>query len=320
MNLNLRKLCLAAFLSACVAACTSGGPPDHCQLTYAGQAPLWRHGTRLLVPALINRKVVALMLDTGGEGSLMSAPDAGLLKLKPAPGPASATPLTISGLGGSRTAHVVLTDAIHFGDLRATGIPFVVPDQSPLRIANPDPDTLGMNFLTGFDVDVDVLGNRLVFYRTGELCASKHVLMPPPLYSAADVSGAQPDRPTVAASIRGLDVRALLDTGAPESLLFRNAAERLGLGASTLATDPRAQLRGISLNGVEAVRHSSEPITIGGLTISLTHIIVSPETDPAVDIVLGMDFLSKVHLWISNSSREVVLQFPPKAAGYKIKK
>ena len=97
-----------------------------------------------------------------------------------------------------------------------------------------------MNFFTGFDVDVDVLGHRLVFYRTGELCASKHVLMPSPLYSAADVSGAQPDRPIVVASIRGLDFRALLDTGAPESLLFRNAAERLSLGASTLATDPRA--------------------------------------------------------------------------------
>ena len=306
----LRKL----GLSACVAACTTGGPTDPCRLVYAGQAPLWRYANRLGVPVLINGKPLVLLLDTGGAVSVMSAPHAGLLDLTPAATPAQPAPPTVVGLGGSRIVHVMLSRSMQLGTLQATRVPFLVPDPAPLRVTNHDPDTLGMNFLAGFDLDVDVLDNRLVFYKSGQACVSPHVQMSPPFYSAMDVFGARQNRPIVMVSIRGQNFRALLDTGSPQSLLFRDAAERLGLTATTLANDPRTQLRGIGLNPVDAVRHLSEPIGIGGLTIAQMRINISPETDAAVDVVLGMDFLSKVHLWISSSSREVVLQFPPKAA------
>ncbi len=308
------KLGLCAGLFACLAACTSGVPPDPCQLSYAGQATLEPYGNRLLVPALINGQAVALMLDTGGEVSVVSAAHAGLLKLKPAAISSQTAPPSIVGLGGRRTAHVMFTDSIKIGNLEATRVPFLVPDQSPLRPANEDPDILGMNFLAGFDLDVDVLDRRVVFYKANQVCDVPHVLMPPPLYTAMDVFGVRQNRHIVMVRIRGLPFRALLDTGAPQSILFRDGAERLGLDAKVLAADPHAQLRGVGLDTLDAVRHLSDPIEVGGLTISQMRLDISPEVDPAVEVILGMDFISKVHLWISNSSREVVLQFPPKAS------
>ncbi len=298
-----------------LAACTPTAAPDPCRPVYIGQVPLLHFGPRLFVPSTVNGKAVTLLLDTGGAVSIMSAPHASALNLTQANLPALPPVPTIFGLGGVRTVHVMRADSMQVGDLSAGATFFVVPDQSPLRIVNQDPDTLAMNFLASLDLDVDVLGDRLLFYKAAQFCAAPQVVMSRPFYGVPEVFSARPDRPIVTASIRGIAFRTLLDTGSPGSVLFHDAAQRLGLSADAPAPGQREELRGFGLNTVETVRHLSEPITIGGLTVSQMRIDVSPDNDPAVDIVLGMNFLRRVHLWISNSSREVVLQYPAKAGG-----
>ncbi len=301
-------------LLCALSACAVPGS-DRCHLAYIGEVPMWRLNNRLIVPAAINSKPVPLLFDTGGVVSLMSAAHAQELGLKAVPIPAKpgAAP-SLAGIGGSRTAGIMRADSVQLGRLLAYQVPFVVPASATPAASGHDPDTLGMNFLTDFDVDVDMLGRKLVFYRAMGQCTSPHVALAPPIYAMPEIPGRIENRPIVTAVIRGQPFRAVLDTGSPQSLLFRNGAARLGLSLAMHSADARLKVRGIGPRSVDVVRHLSEPIEVGGITISALRFNISEEQDPSVDMILGMDFLGRVHLWISNATHQVVLQFPPAAS------
>jgi predicted aspartyl protease len=275
---------------------------------------MWRMNNRLVVPVLIDSKPVPLLFDTGGTVSILSPRTAAELKLQAIPPVAGrrAAP-SLYGIGGSRDVSVMRAGFVAVGSLYAHGVPFVVPADNFENSAKHDPNVLGMNFLAGFDMDVDATGRKLVFFRADGACSSPHVMLSQPLYPVREIADGVENRPVVTASIRGERFRALLDTGAPRSLLFRAAAARLGLSLDMHGPDAHDTVSGIGPRSVEVVRHLSEPIEVGGLTISQVRFDVSGEDDPRVDMVLGMDFLSKVRFWISNSSHEVVFQLPSAA-------
>ena len=76
--------------------------------------------------------------------------------------------------------------------------------------------------------------------------------------------------------------------------------------------------------------HVFNTVTIGDLTFHNMKIDVLDQADTGVDrhrtgslfavdtfsgghdMTLGADFMSKVHLWISHSSHQLVMQYPPK--------
>jgi predicted aspartyl protease len=298
-------LALSFLLSACATQ-----PQDPCRLAYAGQAPLWHIANRLVIPVTINAHLVPMLFDTGGAVSILPSQLVTPLGLQPLAKPPQTTP-QLAGLGGTRTAQVKIAGAVTIGQLYAANIPFLVPDDTALRLTSRFPPTVGMNFLNGFDMDLDFAENRLVLFKPVGACIVPHVLLTPPLYYAVRVLDRMENRPVVLATIQGQTFRTLLDTGAPQSLLFQDAATRLGLSPETLAADPHQLLTGIGPAQVRTARHRTDSIIIGGLKIGGLPLNVSPETDPRVDLVLGMDILSRVHLWISNSSHEVILQYPP---------
>ena len=296
---------MSFLLSACATQ-----PQDPCRLAYAGQAPLWHIANRLVIPVTVNAHLVPMLFDTGGAVSIIPAQYAAPLGLQPLAKPPQSAP-QLTGLGGTRSARVMTAGDVIIGQLYASKIPFLVPDENPLRLTSTFPATIGMNFLTGFDLDLDFADNRLILFKPVGACIVPHVLLTPPLYYAVKVLDRTDDRPVVLATIQGQTFRTLLDTGAPQSLLFQDAATRLGLSPETLAADPHQLLTGIGPAQVRTARHRTDSIIIGGLKIGGLPLNVSPETDPRVDLVLGMDILSRIHLWISNSSHEVILQYPP---------
>ena len=299
-------LTLAATLSACT-------PHTYqyalCRIGYVGEAPMLRLNDRLVVSATSASVPLPLLLDTGGAVGLMAAGHAQLWGLKPVAGGQGAAP-SISGIGGSRTGRFMVSDTVWLGGLPLWHIPFLVPAESPMRVTSTLPDTLGMNAFNGLDVDVDQLGRRLIFYRTAGDCDSPHVALKGPLYSLPYIYAPPENRPIITATVSGQALRAVLDSGAPRSFLFAGGARRLGLSVSMPGAEAHVTVHGVGPAAVEAVRHLSAPIDVGGVGIQNLRLEVSGAEDAQVDLILGMDFLSHVHLWISNSSRHVVLQFP----------
>ena len=53
------------------------------------------------------------------------------------------------------------------------------------------------------------------------------------------------------------------------------------------------------------------PVTIGGLTVTHLPVAIIDQAAPDdTDMILGMDFMSRVHTWFSFSSKTLILQYP----------
>jgi hypothetical protein len=73
-------------------------------------------------------------------------------------------------------------------------------------------------------------------------------------------------------------------------------------------------LGGIGAQPVAADVRIGAPLVIGDLTIMNMPIIVADQRRlPDTDILLGFDFVTRVHLWISHSSNTLIMQYPPVA-------
>ncbi len=283
---------------------------DTCRLVAIGHAPLWSVSGRLAVPVFVNRQPIALILDTGSVASLISPQHAETLHLIAAKVKPSAPAMAMQGLGGTQPARVMQAETVMFADLFSASVPFLVPDSVSVRLTNDYPDLLGMSFLGGLDADIDVSRRVLALYKGHGTCVVPPVGMSEPLYHLPIVAEPDDNRPVVMVTVGGQPFRALLDTGAPSSLLFEGAALRLGLTGGVISADPAETLYGIGKRAVSARRHMVTSIVVGGLTISPLRMAISPENDTHMDMVLGMDFLRTVHLWISGSTHSVVLQYP----------
>ena len=103
-----------------------------------------------------------------------------------------------------------------------------------------------------------------------------------------------------------------MDTGAPLSLLYRDSAQRIGLDPQQLAADPRLNVAGTGPSRPGALLHVLTPVTMGELTIEKYPVaIVNEPSVLGVDMLLGLDLLSRVHPWFSFSSHMLILQVPP---------
>ncbi len=303
-------LCVGAPLGAPAAAAGS-----ECSIKYVTELPLKVAHGRIFVAVRIGRKALPMMLDTGSYISMVSVETSRSVDLRVIPDIGSRfSSQQMMGVGGEREISMMSAPHVHIGDVTVNGMRFAVPSGRPAANAGPDPDLLGMNPLTGYDIDLDLLGNRLVLFQTDESCKHPPVLMDGPFYVAPMAGDPHDTHIGINVTLGDATLLAQLDTGAPNTVMTARAARRTGLTDEMLASDRRLKTAGIGGGGVAEVRHLSAPMTIGKLTVANIRVGIIDETLGDTDMLLGMDFLSKVHTWISNSTRNVVFQVPPTAS------
>ncbi|MBE7217550.1 MAG: aspartyl protease family protein [Caulobacteraceae bacterium] len=96
------------------------------------------------------------------------------------------------------------------------------------------------------------------------------------------------NRPVIAAFIDGKPVRALVDTGASISLLFRGSATRMGLRLDTVSG-----LRMYGAGGATSVQAATIDLRIAGAERRGMRIVVAGERPMDVDMLLGQDILQQ---------------------------
>jgi predicted aspartyl protease len=122
-------------------------------------------------------------------------------------------------------------------------------------------------------------------------------------------------RPHVMVVIGGIKLIAVVDSGAQRSSIFRNSARRLGLRLADLTTDGHSKAIGLGPEARDEVRHIMAPIEVGEITLSnLPVSIIDQRSDDDTDMLLGLDFLTRVHVWLSFHSHTMLMQYPPMAS------
>ena len=298
-----------------------------CQLGAVAVLPLkMEHGSAIFT-ADVNGKPAALILDTGAFGTIIKRSSAERLGVS-----MSQMDVESSGVGGNRHTFRGTARHMRVGNLNADGMILGGSDFLE-ETGGSGPDGLfGMNMMAAYDIDLDFVGEHAILFEADGECHKPAVALAPPLYDVRLVSIDNNRQADVDITVEGHPIRAEIDSGAAHTVMFRDTAYRLGIDMSGLLAPDHHQARGIGPRTVASMTHVFSSVQIGDLTIrnmaieildqpviqkKRLHIgsLLADDTDGeggGEGMLIGADFMQKVHLWISHSSQRLIMQYPPK--------
>jgi len=292
---------LAVLLLAGCTATPSPDAPRACEVRKAADIPVtFDHGT-VSVPASIEDKPVTLMVDTGAEASLVTPSAMAALRLQTD----RRRRTTIRTAGGAIATQNALLRSFAIGGLEMLDRSVAVgplPGSQGAALQG----LIGADWLTDFDVELDLPNRRIGLYRV-EGCGPDHAPWPGPTVSLpARIVGR--GLVVLSAELDGQPVSALLDSGANSSILSSAAATRIGVAAAALARDPTGQSVGIDGSAMVTHRHRFERFRIGTATYGNPVVSVAAMHNVLADLLLGLDWLRGNRVWISYATHQVTLQ------------
>ncbi len=301
---QVAKALAALFVAGCQAT-----PSEPCRLGRATDVPLTLRDGHLFAAPVLNGKPTAMWFDTGAQITTLTTTAASRLSLTLMPLRGS-----LEGVGGGNLAYGFTARSFQIGRLRGHNFQLLAADLGLSRPGRETDGLLGADFLASYDVDLDLPDNKAVLFKTVGDCTKPTAALGGDLYIVpmSDAAGDTDPRPHIRVNVAGKALTAVLDTGAPGSLLFRDAARSVGLRLSALTMDPHFRAAGTGSGTTGAVSHTLAALVVGDLTISNLPVTIVDQAAPAdADMLLGLDFMSRVHTWLSFSSRSIILQYPP---------
>jgi tetratricopeptide (TPR) repeat protein/predicted aspartyl protease len=278
---------------------------DTCQLKDYGTMPVDMVDGRATTMVKINGSDTRFALDTGGFFNMMSDANASALKLRLRAAPDG---FRIGGVGGD--VNVEIAKVKEFGILNGTlrNIEFFVGG------SDTGYGLLGANLLDAADLEIDLGHGKLTLFDASECKKSPLAYWAKDNYNVADIEPfEQPfDRRTfINVTINGKKVRALLDSGAAETVLSREAAEHIGIDLNAPDVKPGMGNYGV---GGKMVRTWIVPIdsfSVGTETIAHSQMAVIDGSlgDHGTGMLLGVDFLLAHHMFIANSQSKVYFTY-----------
>jgi predicted aspartyl protease len=334
---QIQVFLLLAGLSACK---TSNQPTDvsadkffgndhrPCTMEKIGEMPLREENRHFYIAGTIHGQPITLLFDTGAWETILSLATVRRLNLTAEPGRTG----EIVGIGGKTAVSVYRVKFILNG--ARDWERYVLAGDYGLKGSHALEDGLiGPSFFGGFDIDLDVPGHRINLYFPEHNCSSPSAYMHGPLFQvpiahpeipaaitaspgkqriAAFISTLIDASPRVLVSVGGKELVAGIDSGAPDNILFVSGAQKIGITPQEIAASKPTLAFGTGPDAMPAVNYTISSADVGPLEImQLPVTIVDQNLPSGLDMILGTDFLHRVHVWISGSSDSLIMQYPP---------
>lgn len=301
----MRRLLAVAFIW--VLCCWQATASAACNVQERAQVPFTLAGGHLLVPLTVNGTTASFVLDTGAERSLVT-PDA-VHRLDLALDPWVGT--VMRGVGGVAEHQNADPHSLTLGGV-ALQRHTITHDTSltvgvlpELGAGSPVDGLLGRDFLSVFDLQLDMGAHRLTLY-DAQGCSGRFLPWTAP-YASVPAETPMAHALVLPITLDSQRLTALLDTGASASMITLPGMIRLGLTQRSLAGDRAGVVRGIGRQAPEMQRHRFASLQIGSETQRDPELWVAPvRVVPFVDALLGADWLAMQRLvWISFATSQV---------------
>ncbi|HET6305605.1 MAG TPA: retroviral-like aspartic protease family protein, partial [Rhodopila sp.] len=265
------------------------------------------YGGTITVPVEVNGIVGTFVLDTGAQRSMVT--EAAVHHLELARDEWVGT--TMSGVGGIQSRPNADPRSLSLGGVKLvrrtlnhdTSLTVGVLPRTNVGDVVLD-GMLGRDFLSVFDLDLDVPARRLTLYRVQD-CAGRFLPWTGG-YAPVPATFVDEDALVLPVTLDGTQLRAVLDTGASASLVAAPGIYRLGLQPAVFAGDPAIRVSGVGPHMVTMFRHTFRSLRVGGEVIASPVIWVAPvHLVPIVDMLVGADWVEARRIWISFATRQL---------------
>jgi hypothetical protein len=283
-----------------------------CTMDHEATVALQVSGGVITVPVEVNGITATFILDTGAQRSVVF--DAAVRRLGLARDQWVGT--TMRGIGGIDRRPNADPRSLSLG-----GVPLVrrtVTHDTSLTVADLPLATaeyqlieglLGRDFLSLFDLDLDVPAHRLALYRVNN-CAGRFLPWSGD-YAAIPIAVPAEQAIIVPVTLDGRTLRALLDSGASSSLVAAPGIYKLRLDPAILSADPSGQITGLGSRVLTVHRHQFSGLQVGNQTVETPSLWVEPlRLSPIADMLLGADWLATRRVWISFATRQLFVAAP----------
>lgn len=307
--------CLGApLLAAAVAACEQGqstptAQPETCKIEQTAEVPVHLVQGLILVPANIDYTPVQMVVDTGASVSMLAPEAARNLGLPTN----SYRTTTVHGTGGNVAMHNVMIRSLKVGTQDWQGGSITTGHLA--RPFHEDPPVVGMlgaDHLDNFDVELDIPHRRMVLWRV-QHCVGDFVPWQVPHF-AIRLTRYQPNRMVAHVQIDDHPVTALIDWGSNLTSMTTATATALGVTAEKLARDRSGTSSGTDQNKLAVHMHRFAEVVIGPATFRNVAIEVADLNLPDVGMLLGVDYITSRHVWLSYASDQMFVEQHPTPA------
>jgi len=299
---------LALGLTGLLTACAAN--TQKCTLGAAADLKVTAENRAYYTDIAINQGTAHLEIDTGAFANLLHKGVADKLQMSQQ----MLWNVGAAGIGGQRDLNLAVAHTVNVGGAQGTRVQFLTVTDDAFNNAHRD-GLLGMQFMAPYDDDLDFTHGHLRLLDAKGNCSTPATALTGSVYAVDLESLDQVNSPVITITINGVKLHAMIDSGSVNSLMSRRTADRTGLLNESLLENSVNRIRGIGPRKVKAIMNRLQlPVEIGALQISnMPVIIIDGAVAPGIDMLLGFDFVTLVHVWISHSSHTVLLQYPPEA-------
>jgi tetratricopeptide (TPR) repeat protein/predicted aspartyl protease len=276
-----------------------------CTLQKIADLTVTMEGLRPVVAAQINGADAKLFIDTGYSFSMLSPASAAKFGLKLG---ALDPRIEIRGATGEAEPHITTVQTLTFIGAPFREVDFLVSEHA---LGGPVDGLIGQNVLGGPDVEYDFSGGVTRLFRPKD-CGDASLA-----YWAqsglAELSIQPMDqlgrRIVGTATLNGVKIHVLFDSGAPRSVLTVAGARRAGVN---IDGPDVIQIGGGSGIGARVVRSWIAPFQsfeIGGEQVKATRIRIADLDLRDVDMLLGDDFFLSHRIFVSRTQNRVYFTY-----------
>ena len=265
-------------------------------------------GLRPLIPVTINGSSKKFLLDTGGYASQLSPDVVSDLQM-----PTQSSALRLYNVSGNEAAKFTVAESFKFGVMAGQNRLLMV---SPSSLGGED-GIFATDFMLAYDVDIDFGADRLRFF-SPDHCPGKVVYWNPPAVATVPIRMQDRFHITVPVKLDGVELNALIDTGATRTTMGLNTAKR-EFGVTPTSEDV---VKGGNVNGdpnLASYTRTFQNLSFEGIDVKNLKVLLMPDrmgsgnkemqtenralrvtADMKLpELVLGMDVLRHLHVYMA---------------------
>ncbi len=292
---------VAALLSGLLLVSCSDGDQKSCVVETVADLTLLPGLWRPTVEATLDGQKVALLIDTGTDTSIVTPEATDRFRLRPAD---DNRHLRLAGVGGVDDAPVVVLRHLQLGHGESSNLE--LPVSSSIHGSADGVPIIGLfgaDFMANYDVDVDVPDHHFAL-RSLHQCGREIAPFDGPYFEVPFRLEATKIRLDI--KVNNVPVEAVLDTGAPHTLIDMADARRIGLTHDALAADRVYRAKGDAEDQADVTVHRFDSLEVGAER--LNHFRFAVADSYLGDTLLGDDFLAHNRVWISYPRQMLYIQ------------
>lgn len=293
-------------LGVLLGGCNADEDGRNCQVHLVASLPLLTGGPLPAVEASLDGRKVVFYVDTGAVTSLVTPEAVRQFDLYAGFSDGRAT---IRGIGGPVSVPIVTIHSLVLGHGLARNIALPVAGElgGPVQ-GMPVIGLFGADFLSNYDVDVDLPGHHFGLYDL-QGCGRDIQPIAPPFFEVP--FRLENTKIVLDLKLDDTPMTAFLDSGAMRTLVSRDDARRAGVTTQAMAGDRAGRAIGIDANPVDMRLHRFASLEIGSERMHNFPFAVGDIDDS----LLGGDFLRFNRVWISYPRRKLFIRPSLKPAG-----